>query len=396
MKHYVGLDVSNIETSICIVDQEGNIVKEAKVASDPMSIDAYLRKTKMEFESIGLEAGALSHWLVNGLRTNGWSVVCIDTRFMAAILSTNVNKTDRNDARSIANAIRCKNYREVHVKSIESVVTNCLLTARKMLVHQKMQVSGTIRGLLKTFGIKLPKGGKSLRESIKEAISSDINSGKYTLAPHIDLSVIETLLVCYEKASEQLGILDDKLESLAKTDLVIKRLMTHPGVGPVTATAYKAEIDDPKRFKKSRSVGAYLGMTPRQFSSGEIVRQGRVSKNGSREVRALLHEAGVVVVTKVKAKSRLKKWGLKKKVKLKTQKAGMAVGRKIAINLHQMWIKGKDFDPQMDVEDFDYGKESQQNTNSKTRKSRKNIPHVDKKDSVRGAGEKIKKARKVA
>jgi len=135
-----------------------------------MSIDAYLRKTKMQFERIGLEAGALSHWLVNGLRTKKWPVVCIDTRFMAAILATNINKTDRNDARAIANAIRCKNYREVHIKSIESVQTNSLLTARKMLVHQKVQLCGTIRGILKTFGIKLQKGIKCMRIAIKDAM----------------------------------------------------------------------------------------------------------------------------------------------------------------------------------------------------------------------------------
>ena len=361
MKRYAGLDISNIDTSICIVDQDGNIVKEAKVSSDPSAIDVYLQKTKLTFERIGLEAGALSHWLVNGLRMKKWLVICIDPRFMSAILSTNINKTDRNDARAIANAIRCKNYREVHIKSIESVQTNCLLTARKMLVHQKAQLRGTIRGILKTFGIKLPKESKFIRNDIKSALPEEHLPNEYRLSDYVDWSVIETLIVCIEGLEEQLTVLEHKLNELAHNDKVVQRFLTHPGVGVVTAVSFKAEIDDPTRFKKSRSVGAYLGMTPRQFSSGETIKQGRVSKHGSSEVRSLLHEAGVVLITRTKEKSKLKTWGLKKKQKMKTQKTGMAVGRRIAINLHQMWLKDMDFDPQMDVEELDCRKKTQQN-----------------------------------
>lgn len=353
MKYYVGLDVSNADTSICIVNFDGEIVKEAKVLSNPDSIDRYLKKTGLEFQRIGLEAGSLSHWIVTGLRKQAWEVICIDSRFMAAILETNVNKTDKNDARAIANAIRCKNYKEVHIKSIESVQTNALLTARKALVHQRIDLYNTVRGILKTFGIKLPKGLKSVREAIKQAIAFDsFVPDEQKISSHIDWSVIEPLIVCLEKVEEQLEILEEKLKLAAKNDSVVQRLMTHPGVGVVTAVSYKAEIDDPTRFKKSRSVGAYLGMTPKQYSSGETIKQGRISKRGSTEIRALLHEAGVVLITRTKKKSKLKTWGLKKKRKLKTQKAGMAVGRKIAINLHRMWIDGRDFDPQMDVEEF--------------------------------------------
>lgn len=350
MKYYVGLDVSNKDTSICILDSNGNIVKEAKVLSEPSCIHRYLKKTGLIFEEIGIEAGALSHWLVTGLRSHGWNVICIDSRYMAAILSVNVNKTDRNDARAIANAMRCKNYKAVHIKSMESIKTNCLLTTRKTLVHQKMQLNGVIRGILKTFGIKLPKGKRTIREAIKEALAFDdfTPQEEEKLSSNVDWSVIETLIVCCEKIEGQLDILEKKLEALAKQDRIIQRFMTHDGVGIVTAMTYKAEIDDPTRFKKSRSVGAYLGMTPTQFSSGEIIKQGRISKNGSTECRALLHEAGVVLITRTKKKSKLKSWGLKKQRKLKTQKAGMAVGRKIAINLHRMWIEERNFDRQLE------------------------------------------------
>lgn len=353
MKYYAGLDISNKDTSICILDVDGNIVKEAKVLSDPDSINRYLKKTGLHFENIGIEAGALSHWLVTGLRAYEWNVTCIDSRFMAAILSVNINKTDRNDARAIANAMRCNNYKAVHIKSIESIQMNCLLTTRKTLVHQRIQLNGVIRGVLKTFGIKLPTGKKTIREAIKEALGFDeFTPQDQKLSSSVDWNVIETLIICSEKVTEQLEILEHKLESLAKKDHVIQRLMTHDGVGIVTAMTYKAEIDDPTRFKKSRSVGAYFGMTPSQYSSGETVKQGRISKHGSTECRTLLHEAGVVLITRTKKKSKLRSWGLKKKCKLKTQKAAMAVGRKIAVNLHRMWIEERDFDPQLDVDHF--------------------------------------------
>lgn len=355
MKYYAGLDVSNEETSICIVDENNNIFKEAKVDSDPEAIYRYLQKSKIQLEKMGIEAGGLSHWLVTGLRArNLQGVICIDSHVMASILAVNINKTDRNDARAIANAMRCKNYKEVHIKSIESVKTNCLLTSRKALVKQKSQLEGTLRGILKTFGIKLPKGKESIREAVKEALAFDESSSdEHKFSVHVDWSVLETLLACCDKTDQQLKILQKKLELLAKGDDVARRLMTHPGVGPVTAMTYMAEVDDPTRFKKSRSVGAYFGMTPRQYSSGESVKQGRVSKNGSNEMRALLHEAGVVLITRTsKQSSKLKSWGLKKKRKLKTQKAAMAVGRKIAINLHRMWLDGTDFDPQLDAEEF--------------------------------------------
>jgi transposase len=379
MKYYAGLDISNKETSICIVDQNNDIVKEGKVLSDPASINRYLKKSSLQFEAIGLEAGALSHWLATGLQKFGWNVICIDSRFMAAILSVNINKTDRNDARSIANAIRSNNYKKVHVKSLESVKTNSLLTVRRTLVEQKKKISGVIRGILKTFGIKLPVGKKHIRETVQTAIAFDeFSPDTEKLSLNVDWDVIETLIVSVEKMEEQLKILENKLEILAKHDEVVQRFLTHPGVGIVTAVTYKAEIDDPNRFRKSRSVGAYLGMTPRQFSSGETVRQGRVSKNGSRELRSLLHEAGLVMITRTKKKSKLKSWGIKKQRKMKTQKAAMAVGRRIAVNLHRMWIENRDFDPQM-KEDEVCPEETLQEEQKQIRKEEKLLKQIKKK-----------------
>lgn len=355
MKHYVGLDVSNKETSVCIVNEKGNIVKEAKISTDPNVIHRYLSKTKFDFDIIGLETGSLSHWLITVLKSLGWPVICIDSRFMAAILSTNINKTDRNDARAIANAMRCNNYKEVYIKSLQARRVSCLLAVRAALVKQKNQIRNVIRGLLKTFGVKLAKGATtSIRELIKDALAFDdfTVAGEKKLSDDIDWSVFECLIVSCEAIEIQLKKLDKKVEEAAELDKVAKRLMTIDGVGPITAMTYKAVIDDPTRFKKSRSVGACLGMTPKQYSSGESVAQGKISKHGSKELRTLLHEAGVSMLTKCKGKSKLKNWGLKKQRKMGTQKAGMAVGRKMAIIMHRMWLEDKDFDRQLTIDEF--------------------------------------------
>lgn len=393
MKHYAGLDVSNADTSICIVDSDNNIVKEGKVTSDPDVIGEYFTKTGLEFGKIGLETGSLSTWLVTGLRKQGLNVVCIDARVMAAILQTKVNKTDKNDAKAIANAIRCNNYREVHIKSTEALQRNALLTVRKGLLRTRNRLFNTARGVLKTFGIKLKKKAKSLREAVKDATSFDeFLPAEKRFSSHLDWSVIESITVAVEKIEEQLQILNDKLTTIEKTDPIVKRLMTHPGVGVVTACTFKAEIDDPTRFKTARTVGAYLGMTPRQYSSGEITRQGRISKQGSSEVRSLLHEAGIVLLTRTKKASKLKAWGLKKKKTMKTQKAAMAVGRKIGINLLRMWLDEKDFDPQLDIEEYNRAEEISEAEKIK----RKEKKLVTKARNAKARNAKAKNSKKIA
>jgi transposase len=354
MKYYVGLDISNKETSICIVDQDNNIVKEAKVLTDPQSIHTFLCSTKLKFEQTGLETGSLSHWLVTSLRAKKWNVVCICSRVMSAVLSTGINKTDKRDARAIANAIRCKNYKEIFIKSTEAIKLNCLLTVRKALVKQHTQLRNVVRGILKTFGIKLVKGAsKPLQQIIRETLAFDEFSPEdERLSSKVDWDVIQTLVESSEKVEEQLKIIEDRIKVLANEDKVTKRFMTMPGIGPVTALTYKVVIDDPKRFKRSRSIGAYLGMTPRQFSSGESIKMGRISKMGATDLRVLLAGAGKSMLTKCKKQSKLKSWGLGKKRKKSSRQVYMAMGRKMGVILHRMWLEEKDFDHKMEEGEF--------------------------------------------
>jgi len=339
MRHYVGLDVSMKETFVCIEDENGKIVNQGRCKTDPLCISQYLNKFQLSFHKVGIESGSLSHWLVEELRKLNIPAICIDARKMAAVLSVQINKTDKNDAKGIAEAMRCGLYREVSQKSQAALEIGTLMGSRRLLIQQKTQLSNAIRGFLKTYGIRLNLCGERLfAERVREKLSD-----RY----HIAKEAIEALLRNFENICCEINKLSKRVEELAHEDEDVKRLMTVPGIGSITAMTYKMEIDDPKRFKNSRSVGAYLGMTPRQYSSGESQRQGRVSKCGSTEARALLNEAALVMLTRSKKWSKLKAWGLKIQKKHGFKKAMMAVGRKLAVTMHRMM---------MDKTDFNYGK----------------------------------------
>jgi transposase len=335
MKHYVGLDVSMKETFICIQNEQGKVINQGRIKTTPEGISDYLKKFNLSLEKVGLESGSLSHWLTEELRALGIPVICIDARKMAAVLSVQINKTDKNDAKGIAEAMRCGIYREVIQKSQEAIAIGIVVSSRRLVVTQKVQLTNAVRGLLKTHGICLgPCGDKSFCQKVRDKLVTQ-NS--------LVQESIEALLCCFEKMREELRKLTQRIEELARENEEIKRLTTIPGVGVITAVSYKIEIDDPKRFKNSRAVGAYLGMTPKQYSSGETKKQGRISKCGSRETRFLLNEAAVVMLTRSQKWSKLKAWGLKIQRKHGFKKACMAVGRKLAVIMHRMLIDKTDF-----------------------------------------------------
>ena len=335
MNYYVGLDISMKETVICIVNEKGETVHRGRSKTDPEKIAAHLQHTKLKFEKIGLESGSLSHWLVEKLKEKGLPAICIDARKLAGFLSIRVNKTDDNDAKGIAEAMKCNLYNEVAQKSQLSIETGTLLHSRRTLVQQRVQISNSIRGFLKTYGIRLGSSGKKeFPERVRKVLPNILMIAR---------TGIESLINCYEKLCEEIKKIEKKMEELARSDEDIKRLMTVPGVGMIVAMTFKSEVDDPKRFTDSRDVGAYFGMTPRQYSSGETIRQGHISKCGSAEVRTLLVEAGLICLTRSRKWSKVKAWGLKIMRKKGTKKACMALGRKLAVIMHRMLIEQKDF-----------------------------------------------------
>ena len=257
MDHFAGMDVSVKETSVCIVDDAGTIVREAKVASEPEALLNVLTSPGFHFKRIGLEAGPLSQWLYSALAEAGLPVICVETRHMRAVLQAQINKTDRNDARGMAQMMRAGLYRPVHVKTLRSQKLRMLLVHRKLLQSKAIAVENDLRGTLRNFGLKVGIVGKLKFEArIRELVES-----------HPDLAVlVEPLLVVRRVLREQIGILHRRLLAIVRGDDVCRRLMTIPGVGPVVALTYRATVDVPARFKSSKAVGAALGDPDRQRS----------------------------------------------------------------------------------------------------------------------------------
>jgi len=334
MKYYSGLDVSVKETSVCIIDETGKICREVKVVSHPDDLIAALKDPARPIERIGLEAGPLSQWLFEGLATAGLPVVCIETRHTKAFLKAQVNKTDRNDARGIAQMIRVNLYKPVHVKTLTSQKRRALLTARKLLQEKAIAIENDIRGLLRNFGLKVGVIGTiGFDDRIRELVDDSAEL----------LEIMEPLLSARQKLRETFTVLHSKLLAIVREDRACQRLMTIPGVGPVTSLAFISTIDVPARFSKSRAVGSALGLTPVLNQSGESHRIGRVSLCGDGMMRALLYEAAQVMLSRVKKWSWLKAWAMNIAKRRGRQKAIVALARRMAIIMHRMWKDGTEF-----------------------------------------------------
>jgi len=335
MKHYIGLDVSMKRTFICAVNEQGKIIHQGSESTDPDVIADYLLRLGLEELVVGFESGSLTPYLLAGFKGRAIDAICMDARKLSPILALKVNKTDKNDARGIAEALRSGMYTRVHCKPEESINRSILLTSRRALIEQQTHLKNTVRGLLKSYGIRL--GAISVKK-FSGAVIKRIEGCQEVL-----ILSVKCLLDAFDKLVEEANKIDKKMLEIAYNDREVQRFMTIPGVGPVTALTYKAEIFDASRFKESRSVGAYLGMTPTQYASGETQRQGKTSKCGSKELRFLLVEAGIVILTRSKKWSRLKAWGLKIMRKKGLKKAAVAVGRKLAVIMHRMMVEEKDF-----------------------------------------------------
>ena len=259
MDYFAGLDVSVKDTSVCIVDDVGKIIREVKVASEPEALLGVLKNTAYRFKRIGLEAGPLSQWLYSAFAEAGLPVICVETRHMQAVLKAQINiKTDRNDARGIAQMMRVGLYRPVHVKTLRSQKLRMLLTHRKLLQSKAIAVENDLRGTLRNFGLKVGMVGKAKFEArIKELVEN---------LPDLAI-LIEPLLIVRRALREQTVILHRRLLAIVRDDEVCRRLMTTPGVGPVVALTYRATVDVPARFRKSKSVGAVFGLTCAKYQS---------------------------------------------------------------------------------------------------------------------------------
>ncbi|MGD0863918.1 MAG: IS110 family transposase [Rhizomicrobium sp.] len=337
MKQYVGLDVSMEETSVCVVDEAGSTIWEGRVASDPTAIVRMLHLRAPHAERVGLETGPTSTWLWHELRNAGVPVICIDARHAQAALSMRLNKTDRNDAAGLAQLMRMGWYREVQVKQLAAHGDGALLASRALLVRQRCELENQIRGLMKNFGLRVrATKGNAFEQSVR------------SLAARSALlkDVVLPLLAAWSALRLQIAVLSRAVNERAKNSAVCQRLMTMPGVGPLTSLAFSAAIDDPARFKRSASVGAYVGLTPRRYASGEIDRMGRISRCGDALMRSYLYEAANIMLVRTRGTNPLKSWATKLAKRAGHKKARVALARKMAVVLHRMWLDGTDFGAQ--------------------------------------------------
>ena len=333
MNYFVGLDVSVKETSICIVDEAGEIIREAKVASEPDALLQVLSQPAYRLKRIGLEAGPLSQWLFGALAEAGLPVICVETRHMRAALKAQINKTDRNDARGIAHMMRVGLYRPVHVKTLRNQKLRMLLTHRKLLQSKAIAVENDLRATLRNFGLKVGVVGTVKFEvRIRELVAN---------IPDLGI-LVEPLLIVRRALREQFAILHRRLLDVVRDDAVCRRLMTIPGVGPVVALSYRATVDVPARFRKSRAVGAAFGLTPAKYQSGDIDRTGAISRCGDDMMRVMLYEAAQSMLNSRKW-SWLKAWAMQVARRRGLKKAIVALARRLAVVMHRIWMDGTEF-----------------------------------------------------
>jgi transposase len=338
MTCYVGLDVSTKETAICVVDEAGTRIWEGKSRTDPDAIAAVLTRRADSALKIGIETGPMTVWLWHALTALGLPVVCLDARHAAAALKLQMNKTDRNDAFGLALLVRSGWYRPVAVRSMETHRLRALLITRDQLVGMSTALINKIRGLAKTFGILVGPGkGGNFERQVRTTLPDD----------PVVAALFESLLAMLGTLRERQHAIAKQLAQVARQSGVCRLLMTTPGVGPLTAVSFMTTIEDPHRFRRSQDVGAYLGLTPRRYQSGEVDINGRISKCGDRLTRKLLFEAANVILSRTSQTFALKDWGTAVGRRSGFWKARVALARKLAVILHRMWIEGRGFEPKV-------------------------------------------------
>lgn len=339
MTYFAGLDVSLEETAMCIVDEAGGIVKELRVASEPEVLVAALGKLGLPLARIGLEACSLAAWLHEGLTQAGLPAICIETRQANAAMKTMPNKTDRNDARALAQIMRTGWYRQVHVKSRQCRLWRSLLTTRRTVLNEMRAIENVVRAILRESGIKLGVASRAVfADRVRELAGGDAAV----------MMLVEPLLAILTTMLRELARLTKQVLDIVRNEEICRRLMSVPGVGPITALAFRATIDRPDRFRRSRDVGAHLGLTPARYQSGETDIQGRISRCGDELARTALYEAAHTLLVRSRKWSSLRAWGMKVAKHRGMARARVAVARKLAVILHRMW---------RDETEFRFGKE---------------------------------------
>jgi transposase len=335
MDHYAGIDVSLEYSSVCVVNASGKIVREGKVLSEPDALINWFGSLGLELGRIGLEAGPLSQWLYAAMTQAGLVVELLETRHVRDAFKAMPVKSDRNDARGIAQLMRLGWFRPVHCKSMSAQETRAVLTSRKLVQSKLQDVENHLRGILRGFGLKV---GKTTNSSFGRRILELVTN-------HASLATIaKALLAVHAVLLREFKAFEKQVRSMARQDAKAKLLMSTPSVGPIVALTYASAIDDPGRFKSSKLVGAHFGLTPKKYQSGQTDYTGRISKIGDASVRTALYEAAHIMLTKpLKGCSQLKSWAMRIARRAGMSKAKVALARRLAVIMHRMLADGTTF-----------------------------------------------------
>jgi transposase len=334
MKHYAGLDVSMDTTHVCVVDEEGRRRSAYSVESSPSAIAETLSAAG-PIERAVIETGRMTPAICLGLRRLGMNVVCIEAhQAHQSLKAMKADKTDPHDAAGLAQLARTGFYKEVHVKSAAAQGVRSAITARSHLVEARVRLDNTIRGLCIAFGIKVGPGQGRDFVIRAEAAAEMPGLGE----------AVTSLLVVRERLVTEIKELDRLLNDIARQSVACRQLMSIPGVGVQTATAFAAAVDEVQRFKRSRAAGAYFGLTPRRHQSGNVDWVGRITKQGDAMVRKLLYEAANSILTRSRQTFALKTWALKIARRRGLRKARVALARRLAVIMHAMLRDGTLFE----------------------------------------------------
>jgi transposase len=335
MEHYAGIDVSLECSSVCVVDASGKIVREGKVTSEPQALIGWFRSLGLRVARVGLEAGPLSQWLYAAMRDAGLAVELLETRHVRDAFKAMPVKSDRNDARGIAQLMRLGWFRPVHCKSLGAQEVRAMLTARKLVQCKLLDIENSLRGILRGFGLKV---GKTTRRRFAGRIR-ELVAGHPSLEP-----IGAALLWVRDVLLQEFNAFERRVRAMARSDGKARLLMSTPAVGPIVALTYSSAIDDPARFKSSKQAGPHFGLTPKKYQSGETDRSGRISKIGDAAVREALYQAAHVMLTKpLSGCARLKSWAMRIARRAGMGKAKIALARKLAVILHRMLADGTTF-----------------------------------------------------
>ena len=332
---YAGLDVSDKSTHVCVTASSGAVLWSGACATDPEVIARTLRIRAPGLARVILETGPLSAFLYHGLAERGVPVICVCARHAKGVLSVRVNKSDPHDAEGLSQMARTGWFKAIRIKDEATHMDRARLKIREQLIDARQTMAGQLRGLLKLFGLRL---GKVTTPNKRRERLVALFAQKPELEP-----IMAPLIESLEAIEAQIARSSKQLAIQAAADPVTARLMTAPGVGPITALVFKTSIEDPGRFARGEDAGAFAGLAPRRNQSGDRDIRGRISKAGDPMLRSALYESANSLLRRVTRPCALQAWGKRLAETKGAKRARVAVARKLAVLLHRLWLSQTEF-----------------------------------------------------